>query len=240
MVLREKGYSTAVGDEGGFAPNLSSNREALDVIMEAINRAGYKGGEDIALALDPAASSFYEDGKYILRAEKKPERSSEEIVEYYEKLVADFPIFSIEDGLAEDDWQGWKLLTEKLGGKIQLVGDDLFVTNTRRLKKGIELGVANSILIKLNQIGTLTETIKAIEMAKKYGYTAVISHRSGETEDTTISDLAVAMGTGQIKAGSCSRTDRTGKYNQLLRIEEELGNKGVYLGKEAFRCFSSQ
>lgn len=235
MVLREKHYNTAVGDEGGFAPNLSSNREALDVIMEAINRVGYKGGEDIALALDPAASSFYEDGKYTLRAEKKPERSSEEIVEYYEKLVADFPIFSIEDGLAEDDWQGWKILTEKLGGKIQLVGDDLFVTNTRRLKKGIELGVANSILIKLNQIGTLTETIKAIEMAKRCGYTAVISHRSGETEDTTISDLAVAMGTGQIKAGSCSRTDRTGKYNQLLRIEEELGNKGVYLGKKALK-----
>lgn len=235
MVLREKGYSTAVGDEGGFAPDLSSNREALEVIMEAIIRAGYKEGKDIALALDPAASTFYEKGKYILKAEKESEKSSEEMVEFYQKLVADFPILSIEDGLAEDDWEGWKLLTERLGGRIQLVGDDLFVTNTQRLKKGIELGVANSILIKLNQIGTLSETIEAIEMAKRGNYTTIISHRSGETEDTTISDLAVAMGTGQIKAGSCSRTDRTSKYNQLLRIEEELGSQAIYLGKDALR-----
>lgn len=239
MVLREKGYSTAVGDEGGFAPDLSSNREALEVIMEAIIRAGYKEGKDIALALDPAASTFYEKGKYILKAEKESEKSSEEMVEFYQKLVADFPIISIEDGLAEDDWEGWKLLTERLGGRIQLVGDDLFVTNTQRLKKGIELGVANSILIKLNQIGTLSETIEAIEMAKRGNYTTIISHRSGETEDTTISDLAVAMGTGQIKAGSCSRTDRTSKYNQLLRIEEELGSQAIYLGKDALRITHS-
>lgn len=239
MVLREKGYSTAVGDEGGFAPDLSSNREALEVIMEAIIRAGYKEGKDIALALDPAASTFYEKGKYILKAEKESEKSSEEMVEFYQELVADFPILSIEDGLAEDDWEGWKLLTERLGGRIQLVGDDLFVTNTQRLKKGIELGVANSILIKLNQIGTLSETIEAIEMAKRGNYTTIISHRSGETEDTTISDLAVAMGTGQIKAGSCSRTDRTSKYNQLLRIEEELGSQAIYLGKDALRIAHS-
>jgi len=234
-VLRKRGYNTAVGDEGGFAPDLSSNREAVEVIMEAINKAGYKGGEDIALALDPAASSFYKDGKYILKAEKKSEKSSEEMVEFYEKLVADFPILSIEDGLAEDDWEGWKLLTERLAGKIQLVGDDLFVTNTERFKKGIDLQVANSILIKLNQIGTLSETIKAIQMAKRYGYTSVISHRSGETEDTTISDLAVGMKTGQIKAGSCSRTDRIAKYNQLLRIEEELGSEAIYPGKDALK-----
>lgn len=239
MVLREKGYSTAVGDEGGFAPDLSSNREALEVIMEAIIRAGYKEGKDIALALDPAASTFYEKGNYVLKAEKKSKMSSEEMVAFYERLVADFPILSIEDGLAEDDWEGWKLLTERLGGRIQLVGDDLFVTNTQRLKKGIELGVANSILIKLNQIGTLSETIEAIEMAKRDNYTTIISHRSGETEDTTISDLAVGMGTGQIKAGSCSRTDRTSKYNQLLRIEEELGSQAIYPGKDALKIACS-
>ena len=236
MVLKEKGYATAVGDEGGFAPDLSSNREALEVIMEAIARAGYKEGEDIALALDPAASSFYDEGTYILKAEKSPKKDSQQMVQFYENLVADFPIFSIEDGLAEDDWEGWKLLTQKLGGKIQLVGDDLFVTNTHRFKKGIDMGVANSILIKLNQIGTLTETIQAIKMAKKYGYTAVVSHRSGETEDTTISDLVVGMGTGQIKTGSCCRSERIAKYNQLLRIEEELGSEAVYAGRDALKC----
>jgi len=239
-VLRKRGYNTAVGDEGGFAPDLSSNREAIEVIMEAINKAGYKEGEDIALALDPAASSFYKDGKYILKAEKKSEKSSEEMVEFYEKLIADFPILSLEDGLAEDDWEGWKLLTERLAGKIQLVGDDIFVTNTERFKRGIDLQVANSILIKLNQIGTLSETIETIQMAKRYGYTSVISHRSGETEDTTISDLAVGMKTGQIKAGSCSRTDRIAKYNQLLRIEEELGSEAIYPGKDALKIAYSK
>ncbi len=234
-VLREKGYSTAVGDEGGFAPDLSSNREAIGVIMEAMERAGYKPGEDMALALDPAASSFYEAGKYLLKAEAIIEKTTEEMVEFYESLVRDFPIYSIEDGLAEDDWQGWKLLTQRLGKKIQLVGDDIFVTNTQRFKKGIEMGVANSILIKPNQIGTLTETIQAIEMAKKNGYAAVISHRSGETEDTFISDLTVAMETGQIKAGSCSRSERVAKYNQLLRIEDELGDQAVYAGKKKLK-----
>ena len=235
-VLREKGYSTAVGDEGGFAPDLSSNREAIRVIMEAIDRAGYKPGDDIALALDPAASSFYEGGKYLLRAEAIIEKTTEEMVEFYESLVRDFPIYSIEDGLAEDDWQGWKLLTQRLGERIQLVGDDIFVTNTQRFKRGIEMGVANSILIKPNQIGTLTETIQAIQMAKKNDYAAVISHRSGETEDTFISDLTVAMGTGQIKAGSCSRSERVAKYNQLLRIEDELGDRAVYAGKKKLKA----
>lgn len=229
IVLKEKGYSSSVGDEGGFAPDLSSNKEALELIMEGIKRAGYKGGKDVALALDPAASSFYKEGKYFLKAEIKKEKSSEEMVEFYELLISEFPIISIEDGLAENDWKGWKLLTERLGKKIQLVGDDLFVTNTKRLKKGIEMGVANSILIKPNQIGTLTETISAVQLAKKYGYRVVTSHRSGETEDTTISDLAVAMGTGQIKAGSCSRGERIAKYNRLLRIEEELGKEAIYL-----------
>lgn len=235
-VLREKGYSTAVGDEGGFAPDLSSNREAIRVIMEAIDRAGYKPGDDIALALDPAASSFYEGEKYLLRAEAIIEKTTEEMVEFYESLVRDFPIYSIEDGLAEDDWQGWKLLTQRLGERIQLVGDDIFVTNTQRFKKGIEMGVANSILIKPNQIGTLTETIQAIQMAKKNDYAAVVSHRSGETEDTFISDLTVAMGTGQIKAGSCSRSERVAKYNQLLRIEDELGEEAVYAGKKKLKA----
>lgn len=230
-VLKEKKYSTAVGDEGGFAPNLFSNREALELLIEAIKLAGYKAGKEIAIALDPAASSFYKDGRYMLLSEEKKELSSEEMIDFYERLVNKFPIVSIEDGLAEDDWEGWKILTERLGKKIQLVGDDLFVTNTKRLKRGIQLGIANSILIKLNQIGTLTETIAAVKMAKDSGYTAVISHRSGETEDTTIADLAVALGTGQIKAGSCSRGERTAKYNQLLRIEEELGNTALYGGK---------
>ena len=236
MVLREKGYNTAVGDEGGFAPDLSSNMEALEVIMKAIEKAGYKGGQDVALALDPAASSFYENGRYILKAEKEKEKSSQEMIDFYEEIIDNFPVLSIEDGLAEDDWEGWKMLTERLGKRIQLVGDDLFVTNTSRLKKGIDLGVANSILIKPNQIGTLTETIQAIELAKSYGYSAVISHRSGETEDTTIADLAVGMGTGQIKAGSCSRSERIAKYNQLLRIEEELGDMAVYAGRSALKA----
>ncbi len=234
-VLKEKGYSTAVGDEGGFAPDLSSNREPIEVIMEAICKAGYKPGEDIALALDPAASSFYGGGKYVLKAEAIIEKTAEQMVEFYDTLVRDFPIYSIEDGLAEDDWQGWKLLTQRLGQEIQLVGDDIFVTNTQRFKKGIDQGVANSILIKPNQIGTLTETIQAIQMAKKNGYAAVISHRSGETEDTLISDLTVAMGTGQIKAGSCSRSERVAKYNQLLRIENELGEAAVYAGKKKLK-----
>jgi len=229
-VLRNKGYSTAVGDEGGFAPNLSSNREALELMVEAIEKAGYSCGKDIALALDPAASSFYEKGKYILKAEEQKERTSLEMVDFYEKLISDFPIISIEDGLAEDDWDGWKILTQRLGERIQIVGDDIFVTNTQRLKKGIELKVANSILIKPNQIGTLTETFEAVRLAKENGYTAVVSHRSGETEDTTIADLTVGMGTGQIKSGSCSRSERIAKYNQLLRIEEDLGEQAIYWG----------
>ena len=227
-ILKAKKLSTAVGDEGGFAPDLKSNEEAVDVILEAIDKAGYKSGKDIFIALDPASSSFFEKGKYILEAEPKRENSSDDMVEFYSRWVTNYPIVSIEDGLAEDDWDGWKKITEKLGKKIQLVGDDLFVTNTKRLETGIEKGIANSILIKVNQIGTLTETKEAIEMAKKAGYTAVVSHRSGETEDTTISHLAVAMNTGQIKTGSVCRTDRICKYNELLRIEEELGKKAVY------------
>ncbi len=229
-VLKEKGYSTSVGDEGGFAPNLKSNEEPLELIMEAIQKAGYEPGVDIYIAIDPAASEFYKEGKYVLKAENK-ELTSEEMVAFYEKLVNKYPIYSLEDGLAEDDWDGWKILTEKLGEKIQIVGDDIFVTNTKRLAKGIELGVANSILIKLNQIGTLTETIETVEMAKKSGYSAVVSHRSGETEDTVIADFTVAMNTGQIKTGAPCRVDRVAKYNQLLRIEEELGDLGVYAGK---------
>ncbi|MBL7155967.1 MAG: phosphopyruvate hydratase [Candidatus Omnitrophica bacterium] len=227
-ILKAKKYSTSVGDEGGFAPNLKSNEEAVDVILEGIAKAGYKAGKDIFMALDPAASTFYKNGNYVLEAEKKKKNSSAEMVEFYSKWVENYPIVSIEDGLAEDDWNGWKKLTDTLGKKIQLVGDDLFVTNTRRLKMGIEKGVANSILIKVNQIGTLTETREAIEMARKAGYTAVVSHRSGETEDTTIAHLVVAMNTGQIKTGSVCRTDRICKYNELLRIEEELGKKAVY------------
>ena len=233
-VLKQKGLNTAVGDEGGFAPNLQSNEEALQVIMQAIEKAGYKPGEQIALAVDSAASSFYEKGKYILSAESKPKKTSEEMVAFYEALIKKYPIVSIEDGLDENDWSGWKLLTERLGKKVQIVGDDLFVTNTRLLRQGIEKGIANSILIKLNQIGTLTETLDTIEMAKKAKYTAIVSHRSGETEDTTIADLVVACNTGQIKTGSASRTDRIAKYNQLLRIEEELGDAAQFMQKKVF------
>ena len=233
-VLKQKGLNTAVGDEGGFAPNLQSNEEALQVIMQAIEKAGYKPGEQIALAVDSAASSFYEKGKYILSAESKPKKTSEEMVAFYEALIKKYPIVSIEDGLDENDWSGWKLLTERLGKKVQIVGDDLFVTNTRLLQQGIEKGIANSILIKLNQIGTLTETLDTIEMAKKAKYTAIVSHRSGETEDTTIADLVVACNTGQIKTGSASRTDRIAKYNQLLRIEEELGDAAQFMQKKVF------
>lgn len=234
-VLKSRGYNTTVGDEGGFAPNLKSNEEPLEVIVEAIEKAGYTPGKDIAIALDPATSELYneEDGKYHFEREGKI-RTKEEMVEFWTKLVEKYPIVSLEDGVAEEDWEGWKMLTDALGKKIQLVGDDLFVTNTKRLAKGIELGVANSILIKLNQIGTLTETLEAIEMANRAGYTAVVSHRSGETEDTTIADLVVAVNAGQIKTGAPSRTDRVAKYNQLLRIEEELGNIAVYPGMNAF------
>ena len=233
-VLRGKGYSTAVGDEGGFAPNLKSNEEALLLIMEAIEKGGYSPGSDIFIAIDAAASSFYRDGSYTLSAEDNPVKTSEELIAFYGDLVERYPIISIEDGLAEDDWDGWKLMTETLGSKIQIVGDDIFVTNRKRLEKGIALGVANSILIKLNQIGTLTETIETIERAKEAGYTTVISHRSGETEDTFMADAAVALNCGQIKSGSVSRSERLAKYNQLIRIEEELGDQSVYRGKDAF------
>jgi enolase len=226
-VLKGKGLNTAVGDEGGFAPNLQSNEEALAVIMQAIKEAGYTPGADISIALDPAATSFYEGGLYNLAAEGS-RKTATEMVDFYADLVNRYPIVSIEDGLAEDDWDGWKILTEKLASRIQIVGDDIFVTNIELLKKGIDLSVANSILIKLNQIGTLTETIEAVNMATAAGYTSVVSHRSGETEDTTIADLVVALGTGQIKTGSASRTDRIAKYNQLLRIEEELGASATY------------
>jgi phosphopyruvate hydratase len=234
-VLKEKGLSTAVGDEGGFAPNLSSNEEAIKVILEAVKKAGYEPAKDIKLALDVAASEFYDETsrKYKLTGEGK-EKTADEMIEYYENLIAKYPVISIEDGLAEDDWEGWAKLTQKLGKKVQLVGDDLFVTNTDRLKKGIEQSVANSILIKVNQIGTVTETLDAIEMAKKAGYTAVVSHRSGESEDVTIADLAVAVNAGQIKTGSLSRTDRIAKYNQLLRIDELLGDTAIYAGTDAF------
>jgi enolase 1/2/3 len=232
-LLKEKGLNTAVGDEGGFAPDLKSNEEALSLIMQAIEEAGYKPGQEIGLALDCAASELYDKHRYRLEAEKNPERTSEEMISYYTKLVDGYPILSIEDGLSELDWNGWKTLTEKLGKRVQLVGDDIFVTNVEIFAKGIEEGIGNSILIKLNQIGTLTETLDAIELAKRAGYTAIISHRSGETEDTTIADVAVAMNTGLIKTGSVSRTDRVAKYNQLLRIEEELGSTAVYRGREA-------
>lgn len=227
-LLKSKKLSTAVGDEGGFAPDLKSNVEAVEVILEAVEMSGFKAGNQISIALDPASSSFFKDGKYILNAEKHSKKSSEDMITFYSEWVNKYPICSIEDGLSEDDWGGWKNLTEKLGSKIQLVGDDLFVTNTERLKMGIERKVANSILIKVNQIGTLTETIKAIELARDNGYTAVVSHRSGETEDTTISHLVVAMGSGQIKTGSVCRTDRIAKYNELLRIEEEIGKKARF------------
>jgi len=227
-ILHDKKLSTAVGDEGGFAPDLKSNEEAVEVILAAIDKAGYKAGKDIFIALDPAASSFYEKGKYILEAEPKVENSNKDMIKFYSRWVSKYPIVSIEDGLAEDDWDGWKALTEKLGKTTQLVGDDLFVTNVKRLYMGIEKKVANSILIKVNQIGTLSETLDSVELAKKHGYTAVVSHRSGETEDTTIAHLVVAMNTGQIKTGSVCRTDRICKYNELLRIEESLGKKAVY------------
>ena len=227
-VLKSRGFSTGVGDEGGFAPDLASNEEAVQVILEAIKEAGYIAGEDIFICLDPAASEFYKDGRYVLKADAGASKTSAEMVDYYADWVDKYPIFSIEDGLAEDDWDGWKLMTDKLGSKIQLVGDDLFVTNTDRLKRGIDEGIANSILIKLNQIGTLTETLEAIRMAKNAGYTCVISHRSGETEDNYIADIAVAVNLGQIKTGSACRSERVSKYNQLLRIEEILGDRAVY------------
>ena len=231
--LHEKGYSTSIGDEGGFAPNLKSNAEAIDVILEAITKAGYKPGEDMFIAIDAASSEYYKDGKYVLENEGKT-LTSAEMVDFFEDWVNKYPIISIEDGMAEEDWDGWKLMTERLGKKVQLVGDDLFVTNTERLEKGIDLGVGNSILIKLNQIGTLTETLNAIEMANRAGYTAVVSHRSGETEDTTIADLVVAVNAGQIKTGAPARSERVAKYNQLLRIEEELDDVAEYRGKKAF------
>jgi enolase len=239
-VLKKKGYSTAVGDEGGFAPNLKSNEEALEVILEAIGQAGYRAMRDIGLALDPAASEFYDPGKrkYVFKKSDRSEKSSEQMVAFWAKWAEQYPIVSLEDGMAEDDWKGWKLLTDTLGKYIQLVGDDLFVTNTERLSRGIREGVANSVLIKVNQIGTLTETLEAMGMAMGAGYTCMVSHRSGETEDTFIADLVVATGAGQIKTGSASRTDRIAKYNQLLRIEEELGTSAKFFGKKAFAARS--
>lgn len=234
-VLHKKGYNTAVGDEGGFAPSLKSNEEAIEVILEAITQAGYEPGRDIYLALDPASSEMWDDGRYYFYKSTKERIPREEMVKFYERWVNQYPIISIEDGMAENDWEGWKMLTDALGKKIQLVGDDVFVTNTEFLSKGIDMGVANSILVKVNQIGTLTETLDCIEMAKRAGYTAVISHRSGETEDATIADIAVATNAGQIKTGSTSRTDRIAKYNQLLRIEEELGEQAIYPARAAFR-----
>jgi enolase len=232
-VLKKRGYNTAVGDEGGFAPSVKSNVEAIELVLEAIQQAGYKPGDQIAIALDPAASELYQDGKYVFKKSDKSAKTSEDMVRYWAKWARDYPIVSIEDGLAEDDWEGWQLLTKELGNKIQLVGDDLFVTNTERLQEGIDRGVANSILIKVNQIGTVSETLDAIDLARRHGYTSIISHRSGETEDTFIADLAVATGAGQIKTGSASRTDRIAKYNQLLRIEEELGDSARFLGLKA-------
>jgi enolase len=234
-VLSKKGYNTAVGDEGGFAPNLKSNEEALEVILEATQQAGFTPGKDVFIALDPASSEFFDNGKYVFKKSDKSVKTSEQMVEFYSNWARQYPIISIEDGLAENDWEGWALLTKALGSKIQLVGDDLFVTNTERLRKGIDAGVGNSILVKVNQIGTLTETIEAIEVAKVNRYTAVVSHRSGETEDTFISDLVVGLNTGQIKTGSASRTDRIAKYNQLLRIEEELGAQALFAGKATFK-----
>ena len=233
-VLMAAGHSTGVGDEGGFAPSLGSNEEALEVVAEAIRRAGYVPGQDILLALDPASTEFYNEGKYVFHKSDGSERTSEQMVDFWEDWTRRYPIVSIEDGLGEDDWDGWARLTARLGDRVQLVGDDLFVTNTERLSRGIRSNVGNSILIKVNQIGTLSETLEAIETARKAGYTAVISHRSGETEDATIADLAVGTGAGQIKTGSASRSDRIAKYNQLLRIEEELGESAVYPGREAF------
>jgi enolase len=234
-VLKKRGYSTAVGDEGGFAPNLKSNDEAIEVVLEAISLAGYTPGEQISIALDPASSEFFQDGVYVFKKSDKSRRTSEQMVEYWANWRRQYPIISIEDGMAEDDWDGWKLMTDTMGANTQLVGDDLFVTNTSRLKRGIELGVGNSILVKVNQIGTLTETLDAMQTAFKNGYTAVVSHRSGETEDPFIADLAVATNAGQIKTGSASRTDRIAKYNQLLRIEERLGAAAKFPGRKAFR-----
>jgi len=237
-VLKKKGYNTAVGDEGGFAPSLKSNDEAIECILEAIEKAGYKPGEEICIALDPASSEFFDaaKNKYVFKKSDKRELSSAEMVQFYADWISKYPIVSLEDGLAENDWEGWKLLTEKLGDKIQLVGDDLFVTNTQLLQRGIDEGAGNSILIKLNQIGTLTETLDAIELGRRYGFTSIASHRSGETEDTFIADLAVGTGCGQIKTGSASRTDRIAKYNQLLRIEEELGQGAQFLGINSINC----
>lgn len=235
-ILHDRGLSTTVGDEGGFAPTLKDNEEPLQVIMQAIEKAGYKPGDDIMIAMDPASSEFYDKNKkkYVFKKSDKRELSSSEMVDFYADLCSKYPIISIEDGVAEDDWEGWKILTDKLGKKVQLVGDDLFVTNVKRLQMGLDKGVANSILIKVNQIGSLTETLDSIELAKTHNYTAVVSHRSGETEDTTIADIVVATNAGQIKTGSASRSDRIAKYNQLLRIEEELGDRAIYLGKKAF------
>jgi len=232
-VLKKRGYNTSVGDEGGFAPSLKSNVEAIELVLEAIQQAGYKPGTQVAIALDPASSEFYQDGKYVFKKSDKSSKSSEEMVQYWAKWVHDYPIVSLEDGLAENDWDGWVLLTRELGGRIQLVGDDIFVTNVDFLQKGIDKDVANSILVKVNQIGTVSETLDAIDLARRSGYTSVISHRSGETEDAFIADLAVATGAGQIKTGSASRTDRIAKYNQLLRIEEELGESARFLGIKA-------
>src|SRR6202050_1202153 len=239
-VLKKRGYNTAVGDEGGFAPSVKSNVEAIEVVLEAIQQAGYKPGEEIAIALDPAASEFYQDGKYVFKKSDKSAKSSDDMVKFYAKWVKDYPIVSLEDGLAEGDWDGWQNLTKELGGKIQLVGDDIFVTNIQIFGEGIKKGIANSILIKLNQIGTVSETLDAIDLARRNGYTSVISHRSGETEDTFIADLAVATGAGQIKTGSASRTDRIAKYNQLLRIEEELGGAARFLGLKALNYKSGR
>src|SRR5690349_22754131 len=232
-VLKKRGYNTAVGDEGGFAPSVKSNVEGIEVVLEAITQAGYKPGEQIAIALDPAASEFYQDGKYVFKKSDKSAKSSDDMVRFWAKWAKDYPIVSLEDGLSESDWDGWQNLTKELGGKIQLVGDDLFVTNVTFLQEGIDKNVANSIMIKVNQIGTVSETLDAIELARRNGYTSIISHRSGETEDTFIADLAVATGAGQIKTGSASRTDRVAKYNQLLRIEEELGEAASFLGLKA-------
>jgi enolase len=239
-VLKKRGYSTAVGDEGGFAPNLKSNEEALEVVLEAITAGGYAPGKHIALALDPASSEFYDraSNRYVFKKSDKTSRTAEEMTAFWESWVRQYPIVSIEDGLAEDDWTGWQHLTRVLGKKVQLVGDDLFVTNTLRLKRGISEHVGNSILIKLNQIGTVTETIEAIEMARRAGYSSIVSHRSGETEDTFIADFVVALGTGQIKTGSASRTDRVAKYNQLLRIEEELGSAAKFPGRAALAPYN--
>ena len=239
-VLKKRGYNTAVGDEGGFAPCVKSNVEAIEVVLEAIQQAGYKPGEEIAIALDPAASEFYQDGKYVFKKSDKSAKSSDDMVRFWAKWANDYPMVSLEDGLSEEDWDGWENLTKELGSKIQLVGDDLFVTNVQFLQEGIDKNVANSILVKVNQIGTVSETLDAIDLARRNGYTSVISHRSGETEDTFIADLAVATGAGQIKTGSASRTDRIAKYNQLLRIEEELGSAARFLGLKALNYKSEQ